>query len=236
MSRVEIVVSPKNSTTVPLAAGAEWIGTGEDIASFQEIDLNVAGAPSDAQGTLTFEFSPNGTNWDISVPLQLAGPTIIPLPLRVVLPKFRVRYLNGATPLTELRITTIYHRANSKNLTRFLGQPLTYDTPIEAVRAVMAAQKPDASFTTLQLTASNELPVSVANFPAQIETIDPYLQKRYDVQSNAIYVGYAIRGAASGAAAWKIKKTDLDVNGNPTHTRWTSLTAVWDNRTSETYS
>ena len=64
----------------------------------------------------------------------------------------------------------------------------------------------------------------------------PYLQQRFEILPTVIYVGVAERGALSSDAMWTIKKIDFDGSGNPTLTRWTATTAVWDNRASETYS
>lgn len=81
-----IVVSTDNSTTTPLAAGASFIGAAESLISYAELDINLAGTPAVAPGTLFFEFSPDGVNWDVSVPVALAGPSMVPQYLRVVLP------------------------------------------------------------------------------------------------------------------------------------------------------
>ncbi len=165
MSRLETVLSTKNSTADTLGANAVFSGLADDLSSFQEIDINIAGAPSNAAGVLVFEFSPDGTNWDISISLPLTGPSMPPLPLRVVLPWFRLRYTNGATPLSELRITTVLHRTGAKSLTRFLNQPLTESEPIEVVRSVTSVKKPDGSYVNLQVTADEKLPIFAASLP-----------------------------------------------------------------------
>ena len=121
------------------------------------------------------------------------------------------------------------------------------------VSGTVAVSNHPANLTDAQLRAT-AVPVSAASLPLpagaateatlatrtrptdQQETIDPYLQQRFETTATIIYVGFAVRGTAASAAAWKIKKTDLDVLGNPTQTRWTSLTGVWDNRVTETYT
>ncbi|HVI41776.1 MAG TPA: hypothetical protein VM577_14080 [Anaerovoracaceae bacterium] len=151
----QIFVSKNNSTTVPLGAGQSFTGQFDVLTSWQELDINVAGSPSNAPGTLTFEFSPDGTHWDTSVPLTLSGPNIIPVTLRTVLPYFRVIYVNGITPQTEFRLTTIFHRGSSKQLSRFLSQPIDENEPIENVRVAEGERSTIGTTTTVDASATN---------------------------------------------------------------------------------
>lgn len=57
----------------------------------------------------------------------------------------------------------------------------------------------------------------------------------YDIGETEIYIGTAVLGSATSAAVWLIKKTTLS-GGNPTQTQWSSNTAIWNNRVSESYS
>lgn len=61
-------------------------------------------------------------------------------------------------------------------------------------------------------------------------------QKLYEFNDTIIYVGYSEFGVSSSQDLWTIKRINLDANGNPTLETWTATgTAIWDNRTSETY-
>jgi hypothetical protein len=142
----QLFVSKNNTTTNALGANEMFTGAADTMLSFQEIDINVAGSPSNAPGTLYFEFSPDGTNWDVSVPLVLTGPTLVPTILRAILPYFRVRYVNGGTAQTAFRLTTMFHRQTSTRLSRFLSQPIDSNEPTEVVKSILHAQKPDGSF------------------------------------------------------------------------------------------
>jgi len=63
------------------------------------------------------------------------------------------------------------------------------------------------------------------------------VQLRYDIGSSTIYVGEAEKGAAAGDAVWTIKKVILDGSGNPTQQVWSGdRTAIWNDRTTESYS
>lgn len=58
---------------------------------------------------------------------------------------------------------------------------------------------------------------------------------RYDIQTNAIYVGTAKAGSLTSDTVWTIQRTILS-SGSPTYRQSTaSSAAVWDNRTTETY-
>jgi hypothetical protein len=145
-----IVASSSNSTTAALGSGASFIGPAEDIRQYAEATVNLYGAPTIAPGTLFFEYSPDGVNWDVSVPYALAGPqSFVPLPLRTVLPYFRVRYVNGGTALTAFRLTTVYHWQSAKTITRVINQTIDSNEPVENVRAFIGGQSPDGPFTNL---------------------------------------------------------------------------------------
>lgn len=164
--RLETVVSKNNTTKIPLGAGAAFNGTADDLGSFQELDINVAGEPAIAPGTLYFEFSPDGENWDTSVAIALAGPVMPPLPLRVVNPFVRVRYENGPTPLTQFRLTTVLHHTSAKSLTRFANQQLRSNEPLEVVRAILALRAPSGDYENVDMdqfaTESTQLDVLAA--------------------------------------------------------------------------
>ncbi len=84
------------------------------------------------------------------------------------------------------------------------------------------------------------VPVNVAttNDIAALQAVIAGVKARlYDLSNAAtIYIGTAELGTAADAAAWRIKRVFFDGSGNPTETRWSAATAVWDNRIGETYT
>lgn len=153
VSRSGIVISDGNTTSTPLAPSASFTGTCEDVRKYSEITVNLFGAPTVAAGQLFFEFGPSCANLDVSVPYTLTGPTaFVPLPLRVVLPFFRVRYINGGTNLTTLRLTTSYHWQTSKHITRVINQSIDENEPVEMVRSIQGGKSPDGPYTNLPAT------------------------------------------------------------------------------------
>lgn len=73
-----------------------------------------------------------------------------------------------------------------------------------------------------------------------IETV-PLTQKiDYSGGTNAIYIGEALPGSATSAAAWRIKKLTYDGNNNVTDVQWSPnfniFGDIFDNRASLSYS
>lgn len=70
-----------------------------------------------------------------------------------------------------------------------------------------------------------------------IITQSSVIQKKvlYDIGDPIIYIGTAAMGTAPSTSAWLIKKITLS-GGNPVSTQWSSTTAIWNNRNSESYS
>lgn len=219
----QIIVSKNNSTEFPLTAGATFTGDADVVVNFQEIDIISVGSPNVAPGILCFEFSIDGNSWDVTVPLTVTGPNSIPITLRIIMPYFRVKYTNGNTALTELRLYTIFHRENSMRLTRFLSQQIENNESLELVR-VAKSTLPDGAASESTLATINS------------KTVEPIQKTLFDLESTTVnYIGTAPLGTAAASPVWRIKKMTFDVDGNLQSVLWTGVTAVWDNRASETY-
>lgn len=77
--------------------------------------------------------------------------------------------------------------------------------------------------------------VAVTNWPAELGGgIEAKLSDQTD--PTTFYIGSAPLGSLPGDAVWRIKRISFDGNGNFTELRWSNATAVWNNRTSETYT
>lgn len=138
----------RNSTNTPLGIGAIFTGQAENLSSFANITINLFGTPDNATGTLFFEFSPDGVNWDVSRALPVNNLNIfIPFPLRIVLPFFRVRYENGAVAQTAFRLTTVYHHTEGGPLIRLPRDVLGSTEPVPVVRALVEPSLRGSLFT-----------------------------------------------------------------------------------------
>lgn len=101
------VESSGNSTTTPLSGGATFTGSGE-VNALDEVFCQVL---TDADGTLYFDFSIDGTNWDSTYPVS--GYDIdasIPSAHKAVKSgrHFRARLVNGSSAQTYLRMKCYY--------------------------------------------------------------------------------------------------------------------------------
>jgi len=100
-------VSPLNSTTTLLNAGATFTGTWEDVSNYNTITLAVK---TDQDGTYTLQFSPDGTNADSTLTRYYRTANIEPPNAFVVTRKYaRVTFTNtSASNQTYLRFQVMY--------------------------------------------------------------------------------------------------------------------------------
>jgi len=168
-----IAVDANNSTTTPLAAGATFTGTATNILAYSQINVALYATPSTAKASFYFEFSPDGTNWDVSVPALIRDPTsMIPLPTISVGKWFRVRYLNdgGASAIaalgltdtagtptlqTAFRFTTYLIPNSTKELTRTLDQIISGSDPVVLTRTVQMGKEPSGTYRNFVAAGSS---------------------------------------------------------------------------------
>lgn len=128
-------ISTLNSTFTPLSDGATFTGTGEDVAQFATITVFM---DSDINGSLSMQFSADGTNWDRAkvVPLDIliGGGSVHTL--EVVSQFFRVVYTNstGNGAQTHLRLQTLFHKNRSGFLTSSPDQMISKINDAQIVR------------------------------------------------------------------------------------------------------
>src|SRR6266852_7127561 len=107
-------VSTLNSTATPLAGGASFTGTGEDVSSYGLIKVNIFADQIPATSGIKLESSKDNVNWDTiseDPGLDFAAAAInhgMTFALVPAAQYFRVVYTNGATPQTVFRLQTIY--------------------------------------------------------------------------------------------------------------------------------
>ncbi|MDX1509015.1 MAG: hypothetical protein R3358_12090 [Woeseiaceae bacterium] len=182
----QLVPNAGNSTATPLSASATFTGTAVDVLGYAQVHLvyyqepNVTpnGDGDTAKGSLYFEFSPDGTNWDISVPVFVRSGINIPQTLVVVDRYFRVRYINdgGAAAITSLglgeaadtarnqtafRMNTYLVPYGTKELGRTLDQSVSGSDPVSLTRGVVMGLDPDgATYKNVALGDAGEFQVT----------------------------------------------------------------------------
>lgn len=166
------LVDAGNSSTTPLGAAATFTGTGIDAHRLGLATVLVHAEPSSADGTLFLEFSSDNVNWDRSVSIAVADGTVHPPHTVIPIAQyFRVRYLNGSTIQTVLRLQTVFGN-RTKGLTSRLSQSLSAETDVDNVRAVIVGDSGGGTFVNVGVTASG-------NFKVDFE----------DIGGNAVSVG-----------------------------------------------
>lgn len=119
------VTSTLNSTTTPLSTGATYTGTGEQN-HFPQVGVMVK---TDNSGTLYFDFSNDGTNWDSTFPTSgfSVASGVSEFHTAVKLGRwFRVRLVNDTGAQTYLRLTT-YYGSNFTTSNAPLNQTIGFD-------------------------------------------------------------------------------------------------------------
>lgn len=154
------VISTANSTTTPLNANATWTGTWEDISAYSSISII---GSTDQSGTLSAEFSTDGTNIDRSVTLS-TGTTLGIHTLIAVAKYMRVKLVNSTVSQTTLRLQTLLNK-NSKIAfpTSRMTQTLTDYSDVLNVRAAIVGKTSGGLYTNIGTDAEGDLDVHVTN-------------------------------------------------------------------------
>jgi len=131
------VDSTGNSSTATLSGAATFTGTGEQN-NYPDAFIM---CKSDVAGTLYFDFSNDGTNWDSTYPVAgyecAAGIAEVHV-ARKAGRYFRVRYVNGASAQSYFRLTTYY--GTYGQLMAAANQSLGTDADASVVRVYAPAQ------------------------------------------------------------------------------------------------
>lgn len=99
------VVSKDNSSTALLANAATFTGTNEETLEYSSVVVSIF---SDQAGTLTMEYSSDGTNYDISSAVAVAASIAKSYTLPVGGQFYRTKFLNGGgSTQTAMRLQTI---------------------------------------------------------------------------------------------------------------------------------
>jgi len=220
-----VVTDANNTTTATLGAGATFTGTATDITNYSQINLSLFGRPNilvsgdgtDAKASLFFEFSPDSTNWDISVPILVRTPGIfIPYPLINVHKYFRVRYLNDGgvaaitalglsetagtpTAQTEFRMYSYQLPLASKELARTLDQSVSGSDPVSLGRNVIMGKNPNLTYSNLPATgtANDQSSNALLGIGATFNAAGPIVDMSGYVAASATVVS-DVNSAANG--------------------------------------
>lgn len=181
----EGIVDSGNSSTVALGANATFTGSSIEIKNYAAINVAAFSDVSSATDGLKMQFSPDGTNWDHEHTFSVTGNIGVSYAQAAELRYFRIVYVNGATPQSLFRLTTIL-KATTVSPSRYtVGQTLTGGQMADVTKSVIwglsssgggtyvaAKVTPSGSLTTAigditgvvgQSTMANSLPVAIAS-------------------------------------------------------------------------
>lgn len=153
--------NPANSSSANIGIGDAFTGTGVDVSQYGTISVAIQASHSSATGGLAFQGSFDNTTW---FDMETYTYTATGLKIYSMAPAgkyFRVKYTNGGTATTSFNLLTTFTNAYTKPSSQRIGDDITAENDAELVKAVLAAQKPNGSFTDIDCTAGGNLKVSV---------------------------------------------------------------------------
>lgn len=222
ISEVSSVISTTNSTTAVLGSGGIYTGTGEDVSDYKTIGILVKASHASATNGMTFQFSPDGTNWDKVHSFTLPAVTATFYNIPVEAEYFRIVYTNSANIQTYFRLQTIYHATLTKESTLRLSEDISGELAAQLSRSVIAAKIPAGTFTNIQATTAGNLKVSIEEMDSggKLLVASKYATNSVDDYTTAS-VTYIGKEGSSTADWWFVK---IDETGNfPVFTHATVL-------------
>lgn len=205
-----------NSSATPLGANATFTGTAIDIKDYAAINVAAFSDVSSATDGLRMEFSPDGTNWDHVHAFPVTGNVGVSFAQAAELRYFRIVYINGATPQSFFRLTTILKPTTVSPSRYTVGQQLFAGQMADVTKSIIwglsssgggtyhaVKVTPSGSATVAlgditgvvgQATMANSLPVTIASD----QIVDVEIQNP-SAQANTIISFNEISGVAIGA-------------------------------------
>jgi len=159
------VVDSNNSTTTPLGAGGVFTGTATNILPYTSIRTSVFSDQDSAVNGLQFQFSEDGTNWDIISSVSVSAGDAISVPFGRQAQYFRIVYTNGATPQTAFRVQTILQSIAVQINRNFLGQAPEDTDTAQITQSVLYGHNTagGSSYVAVKVTAGGAVSVNPPN-------------------------------------------------------------------------
>lgn len=152
-----------NGYSGTLSANQVFTGTGiEASPQYGTISVCVFSSHASASQGLKFQASIDNVNWETieeytySSPDKLESYSFAPSGRY-----FRLIYANGATQTTKTAIFTVLRTGYTRPSSHRIGDTISAEKDAELVKAVLAAQKPNGTFTDINSTAGGNLKVSL---------------------------------------------------------------------------
>lgn len=156
------VIDPNNSTATPLGSSATFTGTATDVLAYSSVTVQLFADEDGATDGMTFEFSIDGTNWDVvhthtytaseGRVFQFASHTQF----------FRIVFINGTTGQGVFRVETLLHPNIKATTIHRLMDPTSPDRSAELVKSAILAQAAGSGdFVPVQATAAGNFKIAI---------------------------------------------------------------------------
>lgn len=166
------VISTANSTVTPLGISATFTGTSEEITNYSSIVVSVFADEASAVNGLSFEFSTDGINWDLTEAHSILASEGEPFILSPEGQFFRLVYTNGGTAQTLFRLETVFKRSAVGASFNHLDAALKDKDVAATVRAVLSAQRPDTSYVNIGASSGGSLKIDVEEIGGVAPSLD----------------------------------------------------------------
>lgn len=161
----ESIVDTGNSTTAQLAADAVFTGTSKDVLGYHGVIVDVHSDKDSAEDGLEFQSSQNGSDWvtflTTTINAAVANAKTFRPPIKSRY--FRLKYTNGDTLTTELRIQTILFRNPLSQTETSDGETVGHDHH----GVIIGGTDDDRHVRFARIDEDRDLRVMVADDPAE---------------------------------------------------------------------
>lgn len=153
-------VDANNSTEVPLAGGAAFVGTATDVLDFGFIFVNVYADQASATDGLSIQQSQNGAHWHWTDEYTIAATSGKTFSIQPSMRYIRVVYTNGGVAQTEFELVVTLKKTSSLSSAHRIADSIVDDDDAELVTNVNKAKNPAGTFVNIGATDSGNLKVA----------------------------------------------------------------------------
>lgn len=156
-------IDSNNSSTATLLASATFTGVATEVLDGQNVAINIHTSHDSAVDGMKFQFSSDGSNWDIEHPFTYSATNGgRHFQFGAHAKWFRVVYINGGTGQTHFRLQTLIMHGTPITSIHRLGDSIEPDRSAQVVKAAIMAQGAGTgNFIPVDATAGGNLKVSV---------------------------------------------------------------------------
>jgi len=221
------VISTANSTTTPLASGATFTGTWEDVTDYSCVATSILGSVS-TNGNLYFDLSTDGGSTYTSVPSTVSDTTFcVPRILNVVETHYRIRYVNGSTAMTgTFSIQSKHSNAQPISLLSSADGTVRSETPVQVMKTIIAGKTHGGTFKNVPVDHDGHLATDVpltAFGDLRTAELSPVFQTSFEYTVDNTEIGTsdnAVSGTTTQADAMCVVSTVGSTSGS--HAQWRS--------------